>query len=326
MALAVLVILVSLVGVGSLASPFPADGKVRELKSRGDLTSVLTAEGGPHLVYIFDSLDVHSHKKAPVVSVAAEALDGFVQVIALDARQPAFQWALNAWGVQVIPSVGLLHSSGANVNAQAASKLVASHLTPFTSGARRMEVFPHTKPITVDSLKKAALAALPDTSIERVSSAKSLDKVLSSIWTGGSNGLPREVAAAVLFTDKPKSSSLFKALSARFGGVVRFVEVVVKGGSSPVSHHNLFANTDTETLPALFVITKGNESVSVNRYPNEGELSPNAIGSFIEASAGLSPQLKADHTKRVNSLVASAHQRRSLAAAGCLVIRSAADW
>jgi hypothetical protein len=313
---------------GVHAALFRSEGKVNDLKTRGDLTSLLTASGGPHLVFIYDSLDVNCHKKASAVAATGEALEGVVPVVAMDVRQPAFQWVLNAWGVQVIPSVGLLHGSPSpptSPNAAAASKLVSSHLSPYVGGgARHMELFPHTKPITVESLKKSALAALPDKGIVRVSSAPALEKVIRSVTLSKPN---REQAVVVLFTDKPKTSALFKSLSVSYNGIVRFVEVVVKGASSPVSKHDVFGGADISTYPALFVLHPSQDgNLTSTRYPADGALSAGEISKFIDDATGITPATHAEEQRMRKTVTENAHRRRSGVVSGVIEVGSKSDW
>ena len=306
--------------------------RVHDLKTRGDLSAILKESGGPQLVYIYDSLDVNCHKKAPVISATGEALDGFVPVVAMDTRQAAFQWVLNAWGVQVIPSVGILHGGASpptSANAAAASKLVASHLNRYVGGgAKPVELFPHTKPITVESLKKSALAALPDKGIERVSTVVGFNKVTKSVWgTPSVVGIPSELGVVVLFTDKPKTSALYKSLAVKYSGMLRFVEVLVKGASSPVAKHDVFAGADTTPFPALFVVTSNEDgSLVSSRYPVDNALTVEAISSHIDDVAGLTAEQFDNHGQKKNALTINAHQRRSGIFSGVIEVNSKADW
>eukprot|EP00658_Telonema_sp_P-2_P055640 TRINITY_DN44221_c0_g2_i1.p1 TRINITY_DN44221_c0_g2~~TRINITY_DN44221_c0_g2_i1.p1 ORF type:complete len:206 (-),score=46.84 TRINITY_DN44221_c0_g2_i1:10-627(-) len=155
---------------------------------------------------------------------------------------------------------------------------------------------------------------------------------MKSVWstpttptTTVANNIPSEVAVVVLFTDKPKTSALFKSLAVKYSGMVRFVEVVVKGSTSPVAKHDVFAGADTTPFPALFVITPSEDGSFVSsKYPVDNALTVGAISSHIDQVAGLTLEEVGTHIQKKNAITTRAHQRRSGIVSGVIEVNSKA--
>eukprot|EP00475_Leptophrys_vorax_P010493 TRINITY_DN17077_c0_g2_i1.p1 TRINITY_DN17077_c0_g2~~TRINITY_DN17077_c0_g2_i1.p1 ORF type:complete len:692 (-),score=192.40 TRINITY_DN17077_c0_g2_i1:54-2129(-) len=90
------------------------------------------------------------------------------------------------------------------------------------------------------------------------------------------------LAKVILFTDKPKTTPLYKSLSAQFSKYAKFGEVKKVAALS--------AKYGVDSYPAMFVVPAG--QTEPQRY--EGEMNPEAIKTFLK---GLIPDYKEDTPK-----------------------------
>ena len=283
----------------------PAEvGGIRDVTTAEEVLSLSTTDTHPTVIFIYDSLDLNSARAAPEIVAAAEELKGFVEVVGADVQTPEVAFLLDAWGVQVVPSIKGLSTR----------KLVRTVLekTPLANvaGVKQPVDFPRSDMgpggITAKALKTWALTLLADNAVQRVE-AKDV-QALQEMLHGGQANAP----SVLLVTNKAQTSPLYKAIATRFANRARFFEV-----NSAKAKKAILAFS-VEKVPSLYLYAPDG-----SRAEFEGAFGMDTLAEFLTSQLGDdAPHRAAAHAAAQAGI--DRHAKQALHAA--LPVTTAEEW
>lgn len=235
-----------LLGAGVSCALYEDDGPVAVLTA-DNFDELVSTSPVAWVVEYFAPWCGHCQALAPQYTKAADNLKGLVNVGAVDCDVEGNKRLCSQAGVQGFPSIKIYPAlKSKNPYTHKWEKLATDYQGPRTA-----------KPI-VD----AALAQLSDSNIAKVSDAAAFTEYEAA---AGKAALPQ----VVLFTNKPKTTALYKSLSLRYKGRAAFAEV-----QSTASVAEKFGITN---FPTLLVVTP-----SGDQQLYQGNLKPLELISWLD--------------------------------------------
>lgn len=253
-----------------------------EMTTFAQISRILRSDTDPHLLYLYDPLDLNSVRFMPHVDEAAFLLEGFVAVHAVNVRAPQLQWLMNAWNVQVLPSLRLLPASPPTSSRKPYASPAATK-TPQEYGS--MDYHP-------ESIRKFALQAIPSASglIDRFD-VESRAAALQQLAVTGTT-----VPVVMLFTDKTTTSQLYRRLAQKYAQRLAFVEIVA--AKCPKTQQAFYV----QTLPSLLVIPSaangGAGSTMTKRVVYDGKFAVTDLAAFLDKFAATSVEQREENARQ----------------------------
>lgn len=195
-------------------------GPVSQLTTKTFGKLVLESEL-PAVVEFYAPWCGHCKALAPHFQKVAENLQGIATVAAVDCDDKSNQPLCGEYNVQGFPTLKIFPASKPKAGSKSKRKLPSDY----------------NGPRTAKGIADALTAALPSTHISKLKDAPSYSNFTTT------SSLPK----VVLFTDKPKTSALYKSLSLRFKGRLTFAEVNSKAS-------DIIEQQAVEKFPKLVVL------------------------------------------------------------------------
>lgn len=238
------------------------NSSVTDLTSFADAQRLLRDDDKLYLAYFYDSLDINSVRLGTSVEEAAGLLKGFVDVVGIDAREPGMQWLLNAWGVQVIPSIRAVPP-----RRNGRASLGDGHPINGVGGIKQPVEF-NGRDFTPESIKKFALSQLAvQPYIEKIDD-KSLDQLLNALKQ-------THMTIVLLVTDKDATSQLYRSLATQYFQRAAFLEAF-KGKSAKLVQH-----FGVKTFPHLVVFPNNGDGTAKEAQVYKGKLGIQELSDFV---------------------------------------------
>ncbi|KAL0035526.1 hypothetical protein WJX77_010582 [Trebouxia sp. C0004] len=200
----------------------------------------------------------HCKALAPQFQKVAENLQGIATVAAVDCDDQSNQPLCGEYNVQGFPTLKIFPASKPKAGSKSKRKLPSDY----------------NGPRTAKGIADALTAALPSTYISKLKDAPSYSNFTTT------SSLPK----VVLFTDKPKTSALYKSLSLRFKGRLAFAEVTNKAS-------NVVEQQAVEKFPKLIVL----DGDKMQEY--SGKFKATDLIAFLSEQAGSTASGKANDSE-----------------------------
>ncbi|KAL0020067.1 hypothetical protein WJX79_001481 [Trebouxia sp. C0005] len=192
----------------------------------------------------------HCKALAPQFQKVAENLQGIATVAAVDCDDQSNQPLCGEYNVQGFPTLKIFPANKPKAGSKSKRKLPSDY----------------NGPRTAKGIADALTAALPSTQISKLKDAPSYSNFTTT------SSLPK----VVLFTDKPKTSALYKSLSLRFKGRLAFAEVTNKAS-------DVIEQQAVEKFPKLVVL----DGDQMQEY--SGKFKATDLIAFLSQQAGSTP-------------------------------------
>lgn len=230
-------------------------GPVTQLTTRTFSKAVLDSNL-PAVVEFYAPWCGHCKALAPQYQKVAESLQGIATVAAVDCDDTDNQPLCGEYKVQGFPTLKIFPANKPRASAKSRKKLPSDYNGPRTAKA----------------IADALTAALPASQISKVKDAQSFTN-----FTNTASSLPK----VVLFTDKPRTSALYKSLSLRFMDRLAFAEVSSKAA-------DVVEAQGVTSFPKLVVLKAEQEE----EY--SGKFKAADLISFLSKQAGSASKTEAD--------------------------------
>eukprot|EP01065_Artemidia_motanka_P012954 TRINITY_DN17134_c0_g1_i1.p1 TRINITY_DN17134_c0_g1~~TRINITY_DN17134_c0_g1_i1.p1 ORF type:complete len:406 (+),score=137.60 TRINITY_DN17134_c0_g1_i1:76-1293(+) len=282
-----------------LAQAAAGFGAIDEIEQPRQFTSdVLRADGEAVVVVLYDPASLTEERRAPLEAAAAE-LSGLARVVSVDVSRPGLRWIADAYHVRFLPEIMLF-----TPDAKPAPQGKEGVDTVTRPGGIRTPRFFEGSVRTAQAIKSWAVGKLPDADVPKVTaaSAAAVEKAVAA--AGGKSML-------VLFTDKDKTSPLFKALALALRGRIEMAVIKVK---------DLKPLSDVVTsVPLLRVYTGDGGKLDYG-----GKMDVGSILSFVEPHTRVSRAERREAAARADDAEFSILQRRALSPV--LKLESKEEW